>query len=75
MSIMEMPRPNDPHIMGFRLPMRSRKNVGYSDPMKNLGTLVGVPWGYNNRRLKYRIFQCEADSEPLALCATGLCSH
>jgi len=33
---MDMPSPNDPHIIGFRLPMRSRKKVGYSDPMKNL---------------------------------------
>lgn len=27
-NIMEIPRPKEPHIMGFRLPMRSRKNVG-----------------------------------------------
>lgn len=44
MSIIEIPRPNDPHIMGLRLPMRSRKKVGYSDPMKNLVALAALPW-------------------------------
>jgi hypothetical protein len=44
MSIMETPRPNDPHIMGLRLPMRSRKKVGYSDPMKNLVASASLSW-------------------------------
>lgn len=27
-NIMEIPKTNDPHIIGFRRPIRSKKNVG-----------------------------------------------
>lgn len=33
---MQMPSKNEPHIMGFRLPYLSRKNVGNSDPIGNI---------------------------------------
>ena len=37
---MEMPRPNEPHIIGLRLPYLSRKNVGNKDPMKNMALMI-----------------------------------
>ena len=36
MSIMEIAKPREPHIMGFRRPSRSRKKVGTKDPTKNM---------------------------------------
>lgn len=62
MSNMEMPRPNDPHIMGLRLPMRSRKKVGYSDPMKNLCYFSHtIPYPLIESR---RLFRCGGGDSP-----------
>lgn len=36
MSIMDIARPREPHIMGRRRPIWSRKKVGISEPKKNM---------------------------------------
>ena len=38
--IIETPRPNDPHIIGFLRPYLSRKNVGNRLPMKNIRLIM-----------------------------------
>jgi len=38
--IIDTPQPAEPHIMGLRRPVLSRKKVGYSDPMGNMRLMI-----------------------------------
>lgn len=57
--IMQIPNPKLPHIIGFRRPYLSRKNVGNRDPMKNMALIT--PPSSRERFLVSPTFSCNTE--------------
>lgn len=67
---MQIPSPNDPHIMGLRRPYLSRKNEGNREPIMNM--VLMTPPRSRERFLDRPTLSCKTEAEKQEMLALHL---